>query len=1080
MAKEVIWISIEAQIDKQSFNKAKDDIQWFNKRIKSESAINLSINVANLKQQLANVKQEIKKANASGDTKLEIQLTATQERLKQQLTQASRELRNFVRTWEKDVSVLGKLFDNVTNEIQKTRLELEKTWKSTAKLDWISKALKEWKISAQQAQESLQDINKTTFDKVIWSAKNLFKAFIWFEVLQQVWQFLKDSANLEQTAVVFENITWSATEARDIIQQIQTLVNKTPFEFEWLANSAKLLMSVAWIWKDELIPTLTALWDIASSQWKDIWQAVEAFNDAIVWEFERLKEFWVRASVEWDKVKFTFKWQTTEVAKTTTAIQDYILTLSEAEWVAGSMEKQSQTLTWKWSNLKDTFNIIATEIWTRLLPLLKSLLESVLTFTNKFPWLTKAISVWTVAIAWLSWAIIVLSPALWLLTTAFSFLAWPIGLAIAWIAALWATAFIFRKELWLTTSETDNFSESQKSMNKILEEQKQSMETLRKEQEELNKKYKEWAIWNNVYKTSIEANKKAMDDLNVSQIEVQKWLDIINDKQLNYKQKVEQLNWLSLDTSEYNKLITALQQVQQETLKAIQLQQQLLKSKIEWLSKPTAELQKASADLNNAYNKVLTTWEWSLAWNINSSNITFENWKFITKQTKEQIKAQKEYEKQVKISNEKNTAEISKYNAELKQLEEQEQKLLEISRQAQDTIKKPAPIAWWWTTNTKKTWWSSKTSTDALKKQIDEEEKLEKDRLENFKKYQEEQKKLYNDNQKEKVDVLKKGYETYVDILDDETDKSKKSIEKFSDDIDKLKDNIDELNSKLSELETDRTTTLWERNVEVLKRQTEIQKELNNLKKEWVNIDLASQISETTLNSMQWDSSFGWENTVTNLLKVLELQKEYNSLKKEETVIKANLTSQEIEEANRVAGLSVTEKYLEGLKKQKEETQKNFLLKQGLTNQEIEDEIAKQWNLDTVVKTFNENTLKNLETQKASEEAILQSFADKKLEIDTRYAELTKELKQSITDDSIAQDLKVIDSLEKVRLKALETAEALRQASISSSIWNWSNSSQNTSVWQIVVNSNQDPKIIANEVQKAIVNAAKNAAKWDY
>ena len=189
---EKIEIKLEAEVDKQSFNKAKDDIKWFNERIKSDTAIQLSLNVANLKLQLKEVQQAIKQASATWDTKIEIELTATQERLKQELTQAQRELRNFTRTGEADVSVLGKLFDWVTTEIQKTRQELEKTWKSTAKLDEISKALQEWKISAQQAKTELEKINQTTFDKITWSAKNLFKAFIWFEVLQQVWQFIKE------------------------------------------------------------------------------------------------------------------------------------------------------------------------------------------------------------------------------------------------------------------------------------------------------------------------------------------------------------------------------------------------------------------------------------------------------------------------------------------------------------------------------------------------------------------------------------------------------------------------------------------------------------------------------------------------------------------------------------------------------------------------------------------------------------------------------------------------------------------------------------------------------------------------
>ena len=54
-----------------------------------------------------------------------------------------------------------------------------------------------------------------------------------------------------------------------------------------------------------------------------------------------------------------------------------------------------------------------------------------------------------------------------------------------------------------------------------------------------------------------------------------------------------------------------------------------------------------------------------------------------------EVVTNQEYEKQVKISNEKNSAEIAAYNAELAQLKAQEQQLIDVSRKAQDIIKKP-------------------------------------------------------------------------------------------------------------------------------------------------------------------------------------------------------------------------------------------------------------------------------------------------------------------------------------------------------------------------------------------------------
>ena len=61
----------------------RDDIKWFNKRIESDTAIELSMNIAKIQTQINNVKEEIKKAKQAWDLEAEVKLTADTERLKQ-------------------------------------------------------------------------------------------------------------------------------------------------------------------------------------------------------------------------------------------------------------------------------------------------------------------------------------------------------------------------------------------------------------------------------------------------------------------------------------------------------------------------------------------------------------------------------------------------------------------------------------------------------------------------------------------------------------------------------------------------------------------------------------------------------------------------------------------------------------------------------------------------------------------------------------------------------------------------------------------------------------------------------------
>lgn len=84
---------------------------------------------------------------------------------------------------------------------------------------------------------------------------------------------------------------------------------------------------------------MTKLGDLASSTGKQMDQLAEAIIDAQTGEFERLKEFGIRAKDAGDSVIFTYKGVQTTVEKTSGSIRDYIVSLGDAEGVSGSMAK---------------------------------------------------------------------------------------------------------------------------------------------------------------------------------------------------------------------------------------------------------------------------------------------------------------------------------------------------------------------------------------------------------------------------------------------------------------------------------------------------------------------------------------------------------------------------------------------------------------------------------------------------------------------------------------------------------------------------------------------------------------------
>lgn len=101
---------------------------------------------------------------------------------------------------------------------------------------------------------------------------------------------------------------------------------------------------------------LKKLGDLAGAMGKTFDQLSEAIIDAQTGEFERLKEFGIKASVQGDKVAFTFRGVTTEVDKSNEAIRAYILSLGDLEGISGGTATQMGDLAGQVSNLSDTWD----------------------------------------------------------------------------------------------------------------------------------------------------------------------------------------------------------------------------------------------------------------------------------------------------------------------------------------------------------------------------------------------------------------------------------------------------------------------------------------------------------------------------------------------------------------------------------------------------------------------------------------------------------------------------------------------------------------------------------------------------
>lgn len=176
-------------------------------------------------------------------------------------------------------------------------------------------------------------------------------------------EVLETTAKFQKFEAVLTNTLGSNSAAQKALQMITNFAAKTPFGVDELTGSFVKLVNQGFK------PTETEmrkLGDLAASQGKSFDQLTEGIIDAQTGEFERLKEFGIRASKEGDQVKFTFKGVQTQTDFTAESIRKYVLSLGDLQGVSGGMAAISKTLGGQISNLGDAYDSLLLTVGTKL------------------------------------------------------------------------------------------------------------------------------------------------------------------------------------------------------------------------------------------------------------------------------------------------------------------------------------------------------------------------------------------------------------------------------------------------------------------------------------------------------------------------------------------------------------------------------------------------------------------------------------------------------------------------------------------------------------------------------------------
>lgn len=155
-----------------------------------------------------------------------------------------------------------------------------------------------------------------------------------------------------------KTVTGSSMVAEREMQWIREFAATTPYQ---LADVTGAFVKMKALGLDASQRALASYGNTASAMGKSLNQMIEAVADAATGEFERLKEFGIRARKEGDNVAFTFQGVTTNVRNSADEITQYLQQIGNVTF-GGAMIERANTLDGAISNLADSYDALVLAI----------------------------------------------------------------------------------------------------------------------------------------------------------------------------------------------------------------------------------------------------------------------------------------------------------------------------------------------------------------------------------------------------------------------------------------------------------------------------------------------------------------------------------------------------------------------------------------------------------------------------------------------------------------------------------------------------------------------------------------------
>lgn len=151
-----------------------------------------------------------------------------------------------------------------------------------------------------------------------------------------------------------KTVTGGAQAANAQFQKLREFASTTPYSLE---QSVQGFVKLKTLGLDPSERALRSFGNTAAAMGKDLNQMIEAVADASTSEFERLKEFGIKAKQEGARVSLTFQGVTTTIGNNSAEIVEYLTKIGEVNF-AGAMSERMKTLDGDISNLQDSMQAL--------------------------------------------------------------------------------------------------------------------------------------------------------------------------------------------------------------------------------------------------------------------------------------------------------------------------------------------------------------------------------------------------------------------------------------------------------------------------------------------------------------------------------------------------------------------------------------------------------------------------------------------------------------------------------------------------------------------------------------------------